>query len=188
MVSSLCSLQLLCRELLVDNFMLNLQCFIRGESYSNIWLLCFDSVCDMWQNGSPDLGLLRTMSVILASKHNKIWHARPSLTLFTTYSLCVCYCLKRAPGSYFPETRKKSIYFKQKFMLLANKATMFCKVLNQFQIPIEVALAPSHPGKHSRVWSETNRGKFISVVANYWTHLVGPLDTSSYYPGEANIQ
>ena len=115
------------------------------------------------------------MSVILASKHNKIWHARPSLTLFTTYSLCVCYCLKRAPGSYFPETRKKSIYFKQKFMLLANKATMFCKVLNQFQIPIEVA--PSHPGKHSRVWSETNRGKFISVVANYWTHLVGPLDT-----------
>ena len=25
-------------------------------------------------------------------------------------------------------------------MLLASKATMFCKVLNQFQIPIEVAL------------------------------------------------
>ena len=136
-------------ELLVDNFMLNLQCFIRGESYSNIWLLCFDSVCDMWQNEFLDIGLLRTMSLILASKHNKIWHARPSLLPSLQLIFFSRYCHQRAPDSHFPETRKKSIYFKQKFMLLANKATMFCKVLNQFQIPIEVA--PSHPGKHSRV-------------------------------------
>ena len=117
------------------------------------------------------------MSLILASKHNKIWHARPSLLPSLQLIFFSRYCHQRAPESHFPETRKKSIYLKQIFMVLANKATMLCKVLNQFQIPIEVAPAPSHPGKHSRVWSETNRGKFISVVANYWTHLVGPLDT-----------